>query len=275
MKMENKILLRNKYMFLSGIAMFLFMFVCFAIFSEYFKTYFFGNPGRWVTREKMMEMLFDYESYMVEGYSLMQMIAPLFPVLAICPFSRKRKCFLSPCIMDCNARPLCLAENFEILLLDLPVPLWRVAALSGLRPGFRENSTSHKCSPGAVQRDFGQDFYNNHMFVYFMLENFVKFFVFGFAYALFAMSLSFLLKKRYQLVLVPLLYFDGLTIIVSLFNRFDGINLFFLAPNYVVMSNAAPSMGTWTVFMPLVPVVLFSVLVIRHKLKNGDDPTDV
>ena len=273
--MENKILLRNKYMFLSGIAMFLFMFVCFAIFSEYFKTYFFGNPGRWVTREKMMEMLFDYESYMVEGYSLMQMIAPLFPVLAILPFFQEKE--MLPLSLHRTQRPArfvwrkilkyCFWTSLFLYGVSL---LYQVFGLVFVK------IPRHTSVPRELFNEIlGKDFYNNHMFVYFMLEYFVKFFVFGFAYALFAMSLSFLLKKRYQLVLVPLLYFDGLTIIVSLFNRFDGINLFFLAPNYVVMSNAAPSMGTWTVFMPLVPVVLFSVLVIRHKLKNGDDPTDV
>lgn len=275
MKMENKILLRNKYMFLSGVAMFLFMFVCFAIFSEYFKTYFFGNPGRWVTREKMMEMLFDYESYMVEGYSLMQMIAPLFPVLAILPFFGEKE--MLPLSLHRTQRPVrfvwrkilkyCFWTSLFLYGVSL---LYQVFGLIFVK------IPRHTSVPRELFNEIlGKDFYSNHMFVYFMLENFVKFFVFGFAYALFAMSLSFLLKKRYQLVLVPLLYFDGLTIIVSLFNRFDGINLFFLAPNYVVMSNAAPSMGTWTVFMPLVPVVLFSVLVLRHKLKNGDDPTDV
>ena len=275
MKMENKILLSNRYMYLSGGVMVIFMFVSFAIFSDYFNVLFFTDPGPWGSIEKLMEMWFSLEDYMVEGYSLMQMIAPLFPILAILPFFGEKE--MLPLSLHRTQRP----ARF-VWRKILKYCFWTSLFLYGVSLLYQVFGLFFVKIPrhAGVSRELfneilGKDFYSNHMFVYFMLESFVKFFVFGFAYALFAMSLSFLLKKRYQLVLVPLLYFDGLSIIVSLFNRFDGINLFFLAPNYVVMSNAAPSMGTWTVFMPLVPVVLFSVLVIRHKLKNGDDPTDV
>lgn len=166
MKMENKILLRNKYMFLSGIAMFLFMFVCFAIFSEYFKTYFFGNPGRWVTREKMMEMLFDYESYMVEGYSLMQMIAPLFPVLAILPFFQEKE--MLPLSLHRTQRPArfvwrkilkyCFWTSLFLYGVSL---LYQVFGLVFVK------IPRHTSVPRELFNEIlGKDFYNNHMFVY-------------------------------------------------------------------------------------------------------------
>lgn len=264
MKVKNKNMLFNKYIITSSIMIFVISLASFCFFSNFIWNI---HLGLEITLQNA-----SFDNYPRHGYTLMQVIAPVFASTCMLSYVdfRNNASHFYPRVKSYQG--YILKKMFQYILMSC-ISMY-VAYLLFLFLGAAVLKTNHQVDRYLFVEITGWNFSNEHPVLYFMLEGFVRYVVFMFVYCLFAVAISFLTSKRYLYVLIPLIYFDLLAMATSMLERLVQLitgaellpNLMFLAPTYTVMSNSREYINGFAILFPLMPVLVFSVCVIGYRL---------
>ena len=264
MRVAQKKLFFNKYIWISAIVLFLVSVVSAVVFSNIIYNL---RHGWEIT---IQNASFDF--YPMHGYTLMQIIAPVFASVSMLSFMEIKQdfFFLSP---RCKSyQGYLLKKMFQYIMIACLAMY--AAYLLFLFLGAAILPIHYRIDRYLFIEWTGKNFSNEHPILYYMLEGFVRYVMFMSVYCLFAIAISFLTQKKYLYILIPLLYFDlGAIGEAALEKMVQSIteaqlspNLMFLAPTYTVMSNSRDYISAFAIIFPLLPVLIFSLAVILYRL---------
>lgn len=265
MKIKYHLLFLNRYLWIVFGLVTILPFLVWLISSEFLSALFIWDvSGLADTRWEYIQMMYSFFSYMVDGYSVMQLLAPILAAIVVIPFLNLKKVmvFFYPRIQSYQKW---LIKNI-LLYLSVACLVMYVGYLIFMSVG------ALMLPADDVDRDlfsdiFGVGFAHYHPYLYYVLEGFLRYVVFMFVYGLFSISLSFLTDKNYLCVLIPAAYFIVLSVCVSVIQGIFITNqLSFLAPTYTLVPNDGFYVNTFVVLLPLIPVFAFSLAVLGYQL---------
>lgn len=276
MKIETRRLLLNKYILVSFFVLFLIMFLSWGIDSGVFGVIInFGSYDGPYTLGEYLSLISGFESYAELGYRFVQLIMPVFPVIIIIPFlndistlpmvyprAASYKKVIVPKIIKClvvGCFALFLAFLcflcIGLILLPAPQELGDYELFSEI---------------------FGKNFYEQHIEWFLVVQGFLRFFIFPFVYGLFGIAIAFLTPKKHLCLLIPVAYYTVLSLVVACLNSvFSPRDFFYFSPTYTLMSTARPYVNGFAVIAPLLPVFIFSIVVIATSLIKKRNRGDV
>lgn len=273
MKVMLKYKIFNKYIISSFFLIIFLSFFSWAIFSEFFSALFIWDTSPYTKRE-YINLIFPFCNYPVDGYSLLQLIAPVFPVLAVMPFFETKKLFSYAIIKNKSYKKFIIQNIFSHLLIaSMTLYLAYLIFLSigiALLPIKPDEGVGREL----FSEIFGKSFYKNHMIIYFVIEGLLKYVIFTFVYGLFSIALSFITKKNYLCVLIPIAYYNVLAILVAVLETTFKINLLFLSPTYTLLSNSREYTNGFLIIAPLLIPLIFSTFILHKEInirKKRDD----
>jgi len=227
-----------------------------------------------MTKKEYMNFIFSFANYPVDGFMMLQLILPVFAVMIVIPFLNAKSLFAFSFTRVSLYKNYLVKLIFKYLFVGCSVLFLAHLIFLFIGVAILPIKEDIGVPRELFSEIFGKDFYNQHMVLYFVLEGFLKFFIFPFVYGLFAVSISFLTEKKYLCLLIPLVYFSVLAIFVSVLESVFIMDLLFLSPTYTLMSNSRPYINGFVILAPLLPPLIFSIAVIlrdfKKKSKRGD-----
>lgn len=126
---------------------------------------------------------------------------------------------------------------------------------------------------GAFDGVFGAGFSTSHVYCYYLIEGFFKYFLAAFVYTLFACSIALVTHKIYSCVLIPACYYYGLTLLFMVCSAIHPLICF--QPAYIEGFNAYmydnPSVFTlFQISASLLIPLLISIVLIVYTLKRRE-----
>ena|GEM_PF-5968277 len=275
MKIKNSYLLFNKYVVIASLLLIGISFLSWAIFSQYFSAVFLWDLSEMsVTRTEYFAMIFTFDNYVMDGFSLLQLILPIFSMLVVIPFLNSKKMLLFTYSRNESYNKVLITNIAKTVLVGATMLF--LSYLVFLAIGLVLTSISDDPNGRELFSDIlGPDFYNNHIILYFILEGFLKYFIFTIVYSLFAIAVSFLTSNNYHAIIIPFAYYAVTAIIVAVISSAIGVDLTFLSPTYTVLANARPYTSLLFVIIPLLPPLTFSIYVISRDLITKTNRDDV
>lgn len=116
---------------------------------------------------------------------------------------------------------------------------------------------------------FGRNFSIESPYFYYVLDGFIKFFVFGFVYSLFSNTIALVSSKSYVSVIIPIIYYFGFSVIFA-----TGLQYMPLAPVYTQGFTSFVDMPLWMAFTPMIIPVVTSFFIIIWFLKRKEKYVD-
>jgi len=274
-KIKNSYLLFNKYVVIASLLLIGISFLSWAIFSQYFSAVFLWDLSEMsVTRAEYFAMIFTFDNYVMDGFSLLQLILPIFSMLVVIPFLNSKKMLLFTYSRNESYNKVLITNIAKTVLVGATMLF--LSYLVFLAIGLVLTSISDDPNGRELFSDIlGPDFYNNHIILYFILEGFLKYFIFTIVYSLFAIAVSFLTSNNYYALIIPFAYYAVTAIIVAVISSAIGVDLTFLSPTYTVLANARPYTSLLFVIIPLLPPLTFSIYVISRDLITKTNRDDV
>jgi len=274
-KIKNSYLLFNKYVVIASLLLIGISFLSWAIFSQYFSAVFLWDLSEMsVTRTEYFAMIFTFDNYVMDGFSLLQLILPIFSMLVVIPFLNSKKMLLFTYSRNESYNKVLITNIAKTVLVGATMLF--LSYLVFLAIGLVLTSISDDPNGRELFSDIlGPDFYNNHIILYFILEGFLKYFIFTIVYSLFAIAVSFLTSNNYHAIIIPFAYYAVTAIIVAVISSAIGVDLTFLSPTYTVLANARPYTSLLFVIIPLLPPLTFSIYVISRDLITKTNRDDV
>ena len=265
MKVKYRLLFFNRYLLLVTVITIFLPFLVWLISSEFLSALFVWNiSSTGLTRWEYIQMMYSFFAYMVDGFSVIQLLAPVLVTVAIVPFFNLKKVlpFIYPRI-----------KSYKKWLIKNILLYLSVACLA-MYVGYLIFMMVGALLLPAIDVDtdlfsdiLGANFSHNHPYLYYLLEGFLRYVIFMFVYGLFSVSISFLTQKIYLCVLIPTAYYLILSLCISVFQGIFLTNkLSFLAPTYTLVPNDGFYINTFIVVFPLIPVAVFSIAVIVYQL---------
>lgn len=106
---------------------------------------------------------------------------------------------------------------------------------------------------------------------FFVIGGFVSVFLLSFVYSLFACSLALVMRKTYQAIMIPILYFFGMSQLFAVLSTAIHPMLIVLQPiftlNFFAYGNAVP---IWEFLVSLVPPLLISAGIIIYVMNRKE-----
>ncbi len=133
---------------------------------------------------------------------------------------------------------------------------------------FNNPETSDFASRTLFADVFGSDFYKNHMYLYYFLEGFIKYFIAIAVYGFATMIVSLYVHKKYIAVFIPSAYFILFTLVFSLMEQFD-ITVSYLSPSYFIYASSADA-PTYAALISFLPVIVLSVIGLDFYIKGNE-----
>lgn len=282
MKIDTKRVLFNRYIVFAFFLAFFTQFISWAIDSGFvgvIKMYISGSYDGPYTLREYLDIIINYELYPELGFRFLQLIMPVLPVLIIIPFLDEAKTLkiVYPRVNSYKAFVLSKILKYIFvgsLALFMAFVCYLVVGMAFVP--FPDQFTGEN---ELFSEIFGKNFYAANPIGFFIVQGFLRFFLFPFVYGLFGISIAFLTFKKHLCVLVPIGYYTVMSLLVACFNeviRSSGIlvDLTYLSPAYTVMSTSREYINGFVVLAPLFPVLLFSIGVIiwdfTKKRNRGD-----
>lgn len=114
----------------------------------------------------------------------------------------------------------------------------------------------------------GQNFYNNHLYLYYLLDGSLRFLIIPFIYSMLACSISIICKTKKQVLLISNIYYYGMSMIGFFMYYIIGDNSIYLNPSVIMASGTYNNVHTIMLFaIHLVPIII-SVLILERKNKS-------
>lgn len=121
---------------------------------------------------------------------------------------------------------------------------------------------------------FGTGFSFQHIYSYYLLEGFYKYFVFSFIYSLFVCCIALLVRRQYLCMVVPICYYFGVNIVIGN-NAILGSILLPFQPAYTLGFNGMvydnPNILTpLKPLLPFIPILIFICIGIGYYTKRSE-----
>ncbi|WP_423363959.1 hypothetical protein [Mycoplasma sp. P36-A1] len=117
---------------------------------------------------------------------------------------------------------------------------------------------------------FGGSFYSNNLYLYYLIEGFIKFFMVIFSYSLFAQSLVFILKNIKEIIFAPFLLYYGLIMFsFVIMDAFPDISLYISPSTIMANSDYADLNSIILLSGALIPLVI-SMIIMFWRSKNAE-----
>lgn len=267
MKVKRRLFWLNPYSWLVGVLVFVISLGSYVMFSNFFHNW------THVGFEAAVEGA-HFDFYPMHGYTLVQLIGPVFAGISILPVLRLKGCMPNIYLRTEHGYRFFLKQTAAYILYGCT--LMYAAYVIFLLIGALNLPIHYTVDRYLFVEITGWEFSNQHPILYYLLEGFVRYVLFMSVYGLFSVSLSFLTDKNYLCVLIPMIYYNFLAIAVSALEGFVRVvtqadlmpNLMFLAPTYTVMSNAREYVNGFAIIAPLLPVIAFSIIVIAYRFRK-------
>lgn len=220
------------------------------------------------TLREYFSLAFGFASYADTGYTVFQLAAPVLPVLAILPLLQEMAVFPMAYPRVKSYPKMVLGRIFPYLLMSSFVLF--AAFLCFLGVGLSLFELPQQAAYEKLFGEFLGGFYASNpaggFLVSTLITGFLRFFVFSFFYGLFGVAVAFLTPKKYLCVLVPIAYFlIGSVFFAFLGNLFNGTVFTYISPSYILMPGSAPYVNGLVLFLPVLPVAVFSVAVMAWR----------
>lgn len=275
MKMTNRVLLVNRYYSISFLLIILISFFSWFFLSQYDLALFVWNPPNHLTRQEYLDLIFPFANYPVEGFSIMQLLLPVFSGMIVLPFFQIKKIFSFAYTRTKSYKTMIVKIILKNLLIGCTYLFVAYLVFLCIGASFLPIREDVGAPRELFTEILGKNFFYEHMFLFYVIDGFLKFFVFPLVYGLFAIAVSFLTNKEYVALLLPIAYFLVLDILISVLNAMVPIDIFFLSPAYTIMSNTRVYLNGFAILAPLLPPLVFSLGVICWKLCIKQKGSDV
>lgn len=238
---------------------------------------------------EQMRGVVSFFSYVIWGFSYMQLMLPLLASFVMLPFLREKRMYNFSYVREKSYSTAVLRPMLRQLLIGCTTMflgymiflcaglMWRIDPRDVLVTSIETGEPS--CSRVFMPEIFGEFFAAENMFMYFVVDGFWKYFVFCFIYGLFSVSVSFYTRKDFMCLIIPSVYYIVLDLVFSGIGAIKSgeqtiIDLSLFAPSYPIMSGARDWISIPQVIYPLLPPLLFaSFTFVREfavKKKRGD-----
>ncbi len=221
-----------------------------------------------------------FSSYMIESFSILQLVLPLLAILLSFGFVRLCKGYYS------NAKPR--TKRFSAFVCK-DILRFSLSASAALYLGFllfclfgavtHPIVTDENYSRSFLNDVFGEGFAWKNPLVYYLLEGVYKYAVFPFAYCFFASSVYLFFGKSYTSIIVPTGYYIAMSVLMGtlrspLYGTIAGDFLQALRPSNMLMMGAES--GNVPVLYPLISLIppitasiIFFIKGIQNEKKSG------
>lgn len=276
MKQRTRFLLFNRYVISSCLLFIVISFLSWAIFSEYFSAVFIWDlTVLSVSRAEYFKEIFPFFRYPVDGFALIQLILPVFSMMMIIPFLNSKEIFQFIYTRKTSYKRVMMNNILKTVIIGAVALFLAYLVFLGIGLLLLSFSPDDNVTYGLFSDIFGYNLYQKNMVVYFILEGFLRYFVFTIIYGLFGIAVSFLTAKTYQALIIPVAYYAVLSIIIAVFEAAFKIDLLFLAPTYTVVSGAREYTNIFMVLAPLLLPLLFVITVLAREFMVKKKRNDV
>ena len=266
--------LKNPYMLLSVVMLFVTAVVCWVIGSPLLDFLKLGSDAKYLkeiemTREmfndKMMPSAFAWEMILIWGLRYMPFIFPIFPALTALRFVTEKKGYLANGALRFQEprqqmRKVCL--YYAVMGgLTITIPVGAYFSVMRLFP-----YTGAKMQTlGGFTDAFSGISYREHPYIILMIMACTIYFLFGFAFSLFACAVAMWKKQKALVLLLPLVLYTVLNYISSMFG---GVLFLNMCEPVVAYSTLRSPLE---LCIPLCEIVVLSVVMIegRFHMKRG------
>lgn len=223
--------------------------------------------GRQMQQELIASTLEDYDLFVTSTYDFTTIMTPVFAAALSIQFIKEKK-GLFPYSFTRRGKklPILAKSLLSSALLTAAVLFLAYVLFCCVGLLFRNPATDGVYGQRTVFNFlFGSNFYARHIFIYFLLEGFVKFFIFPFVYSLFACCVAFWTDKTYYCLVVPVVYYFFFSIVFG-----AGLGVQPLAPTFTMGFSSYGITQPFTALLPLVIPMAFCAVSLARACKRGE-----
>jgi hypothetical protein len=242
------------------------------LFSGYLSTIlFFKATPEWTSKALYISVMFDYQGYIREGFTLLQVLLPVIVSLSIFHFRDEMDGFFPHLYgRSVNYKKTIWLSIFAHLV-NAVLAIFSGFLVYMLIGVFLTNTTIDPGNTHDLFSDiFGPNFYLNNQYLFYMTEGIVRYVFFTITYGLFAIAVSLNTEEKYLMVLIPAAYYTVFSILVSMLSRLVPFGIYAFAPNFPLIASSYVNPSTYQVFLGFYPVIIISIYMIMRRLK-GDE----
>jgi hypothetical protein len=262
----------NKYIIFSFLSIIIISVVSWLLFSGYLSTIlFFKASSEWTSKALYISVMFDYQGYIREGFTLLQVLLPVIVSLSIFHF-RDEMDGLFPHLYGRSVNyKKTIWLSIIAHLVNAVLVIFSGFLVYMLIGVFLTNTTIDPGNAHDLFSDiFGPNFYLNNQYLFYMTEGTVRYVFFTITYGLFAIAVSLNTEEKYLMVLIPAAYYTVFSILVSMLSRLVPFGIYAFAPNFPLIASSYVNPSTYQVFLGFYPVIIISIYMIMRRLK-GDE----
>ncbi len=216
-----------------------------------------------------------FSNYMINGFSIMQLVLPLLAILFSFGFIRLCNGYYD------NAKPRIKRFSFcvckDILRFSLSAA---IALYFGFLLFYTFGAVTHPIvidenySRSFLNDVFGEGFAWKNPLLYYLIEGIYKYAIFPFVYCLFACTVYLYFRKNYMSIIIPTGYYVALSVLSGtfaepLYGTFAGeINKALRPSNMLMMGAESRDLPVWYPIISLIPPIIASIIFFIKGMQN-------
>lgn len=112
---------------------------------------------------------------------------------------------------------------------------------------------------------FGDSFYSKKIYLYYLIDGFFKYFLVTFSFGMFGQSMVLLINNIKTVIVIPFIYFYGLTVLGFALEPFIKNYSIYISPS-TIMANSDYTYikSPLLIFMSLIPLIL-SIVIVKYR----------
>jgi len=213
-----------------------------------------------------------FSSFMIDSFSILQFLMPILSVLIVSDFFRmKRGSFHHVLFRTKNYKSYVWKNiaNYISTGVIIQYLSFLIVVLFGILTHpivFNEN-----WSRSLFGEFLGNSFSYQHPVNYFLLEGFLKYVIFSSVYALLGISISFITKKAYLYILIPIGYYFVISVVSASLAQTGGTWIYLFSPSFTLMAGSmVENIPIWMALAPLAIPIIFSICIIEYALRGSE-----
>ena len=179
----------------------------------------------------------SFDSAIVDGTSLFQLIIPFLGVIGGIMFYRKHTSIATYEFYRVNDYRKTILQDILLVSAKIACSIFigYVAYLTFVN--FLIGKNPHISGERDFLVDiFGKSFYSNSIYIYFLIEGWFQFFLVPFVYAVLSSSICLIAKSEKQVIFYPCLYYFGFSALGFGLTYIIGINAIYFNPSVMMAS---------------------------------------
>lgn len=215
----------------------------------------------------MMYSSFHFDLYMIWSTIYMQILFPLFATAPVILFFREKNgslAFQANRVKHYKQHIIHKILKYAFFSASLCFVGYLITYLIGV--ALFPTNLEFDAFRNMFADILGAEFYLQHRYSYYLLEGFLKYFLTGFVYSFFGLSIALFTDKKFLFILIPTIYFLGTSAIIGLLT--DNVFILYFIPSFVFFAASNDNLSTASLFIGFIPPLLISFSLIYKKLRN-------